>query len=60
MGYGISILDQPQLSKAETGSVHYRNKNAVDNENIRNGYFPLSTAHHHYHIDGREEKENKA
>ena len=29
--------------------VQYRKINTVDNENIRNEYFPLPTAHHHYH-----------
>jgi putative transposase len=41
--------EKPHSSLNDLTPVQYKNKNAVDNENISSRYFPLSTAHHHHH-----------
>ena len=41
--------EKPHSSLNNLTPVEYRKINTVDNENIRNEYFPLPTAHHHYH-----------
>ncbi len=47
--------EKPHSSLNNLTPVQYRNKNAVDNENIFSIYFPLPTAHHH-HINTRKRK----
>jgi len=47
--------EKPHSSLNNLTPVQYRNKNAVDNENISSIYFPLPTAHHH-HINKRKRK----
>lgn len=43
--------EKPHSSLNNLTPVQYRKKNAVDNENILSGYFPLPTAHHHQEIN---------
>jgi len=43
--------DKPHSSLNGLTPVQYREKNAVDTENIPQGYFPLPTAHHHQDIN---------
>ncbi|MBW1916138.1 MAG: IS3 family transposase, partial [Deltaproteobacteria bacterium] len=48
--------EKPHSSLNDLTPVQYRNKNAVDNENISSRYFPLPTAHHHH--DNRKKECN--
>jgi transposase InsO family protein len=48
--------EKPHSSLNNLTPVQYRNKNAVDNENISSRYFPLPTAHHHQYYKLRERK----
>ena len=47
--------EKPHSSLNDLTPVQYRNKNAIDNENISKRYYPLPTAHHH-HYNLRERK----
>jgi len=42
--------EKPHSSLNDLTPVQYRDKDAVDSENIPEGYFPLPTAHHHQYI----------
>jgi transposase InsO family protein len=48
--------EKPHSSLNNLTPVQYRNKNAVDNENISSRYFPLPTAHHHHHDNRKKER----
>lgn len=43
------VNEKPHSSLNNLTPVEYRKRNTFDNENIKNGYFPLPTANHHYH-----------